>query len=70
MYNIVVNGNTTTSTLEVPNTFVNEIEITPKELWGDSNQTLVSDTDSITTNIYETLLINYINTINMSNQKA
>lgn len=68
LYNIVVNGNTTTSTLEVPNTFVNEIEITPKELWGDSNQTLVSDTDSITTNIYETLLINYINTINMSNQ--
>ena len=68
LYNIVVNGNTTTSTLEVPNTFVNEIEITPKELWGESNQTLVSDTDSITTNIYETLLINYINTINMSNQ--
>ena len=68
LYNVVVNGNTTTSTLEVPNTFVNEIEITPKELWGGSNQTLVSDTDSITTNIYETLLINYINTINMSNQ--
>lgn len=68
LYNINRNGNITISTLEVPNTFLNEIPISPQELWSETNQTMVQNTDSITTNIYETLLINFINTINMRNE--
>lgn len=68
LYNINRNGNVTTSTLEVPNTFLNEIPIFPHELWSKTNQIMVQNTDSITTNIYETLLINFINTINMRNE--
>ena len=65
LYNKQVNGNTTTSTVEVPNSYLNEISIQPKQLLGQTNMILNNDTNPITKNIYETLDINFINTIIM-----
>lgn len=65
LYNKQVNGNTTTSTVEVPNSYLNEISIQPKQLLGETNLILNNDTNPITKNIYETLDINFINTITM-----
>ena len=65
LYNKQVNGNTTTSTVEVPYNYLNEISIQPKQLLGQTNMMLNNDTNPITKNIYETLDINFINTITM-----
>lgn len=65
LYNKQVNGNTTTSTVEVPYNYLNEISIQPKQLLGQTNMILNNDTTPITKNIYETLDINFINTITM-----
>lgn len=65
LYNKQVNGNTTTSAVEVPNSYLNEISIQPKQLLGETNLILNNDTTQITKNIYETLDINFINTIRM-----
>lgn len=65
LYNKQVNGNTTTSTVEVPNSYLNEISIQPKQLLGKTNMILNNDINPITKNIYETLDINFINTITM-----
>lgn len=65
LYNKQVNGNTTISTVEVPYNYLNEISIQPKQLLGQTNMILNNDTTPITKNIYETLDINFINTITM-----
>lgn len=65
LYNKQVNSNTTTSTVEVPYNYLNEISIQPKQLLGQTNLILNNDTNPITKNIYETLDINFINTITM-----
>ena len=65
LYNKQVNGNTTTSTVEIPYNYLNGISIQPNQLLGQTNMILNNDTDAITKNIYETLDINFVNTITM-----
>lgn len=67
LYNKSVNNNTTVSTIEIPNTFLNDITIGTKELWGATNYLLNFETEEITKNIYENLDINFFNTISMVN---
>lgn len=67
LYNKQTNGNTTISTVEVPYNYLNEISIQPKQLLGQTNMILNNDINPITKNIYETLDINFINTITMQN---
>lgn len=68
LYNRVIQGGTTTSTIEVPNNYINEITISNKNLLSFNNNVLVSDTENITKNQYETLDINFINTLTMINE--
>ena len=68
LYNRVVNNNTTTSTIEVPNNFINNIIIKNKELISQTNNILNTDSTEVVTNIYEELLINFINTLIMQNR--
>ena len=68
LYNRIVNGNTTTATVEIPNDFINDIVIELKELISQTNNTMVSDSTQITTNIYENLLINFANTLLIENR--
>lgn len=70
LYNLNINGNTTISTLEVPNTFLNDTSILNKTLIGQTNLDLDYDLTQITKNIYENLYINFFNTIIMKNDNT
>lgn len=66
LYNLSINQNTTTSTIEVPNTLLNDVEISTEQLISENNNIITSNQNSYTKNIYEQLLINYINTLIIS----
>lgn len=71
LYNKYVRGNVTVSTLEVPNTLLNNINLFYIGLIGATNYYLASnfatlEGDDIVKNIYETLDINFYNTIRMT----
>lgn len=68
LYNSTSFKNTTTSTVEVPNTMLNNIGIQNKNLYGLTNVMLDQDNNMINKNIYETLFLNFINTINVINE--
>lgn len=67
LYNRVVNSNTTISTLQIPNTSLNNTEIARQDLISETNSTLIMTSQAITKNIYETLNINFYGTIKMRN---
>ena len=68
LYNRIVNNNTTTSILNVPNNFLNGITINKEDLYSETNNLLTEASSSITTNIYEELMINFANTILMTDE--
>lgn len=68
LYNKTLNGGTTVSTLEVPNMYVNDITIAKQDLLSYNNNVMIDNEQDITTNIYETLNINFINEISMINE--
>lgn len=63
LYNKSLNGNTTVATVEVPNNYLNNIDITSKNLLSETNLTMIEDTNVAQKNIYETLFVNFINTL-------
>lgn len=63
LYNKQTYGNITTSTLNVPNNFLNDMIIGQKDLISTTMTTLTTDTNDISKNIYENLFINFINKI-------
>lgn len=67
LYNLNINNNTTASTIEIPNTLLNDTTIVGKELWSQTNTILSYDITPITKNIYEALHINFFNTLLMKN---
>jgi hypothetical protein len=68
LYNLVTSGSTTTATVEVPNTMLNSDTIDGENLLGNHYLQIANNTEEITTNEYETLHINSINTLSMINQ--
>lgn len=67
LYNRIFNNNTTISTVEVPNDFMNDVTIKLKELISETNNIMVSDSMEIVKNVYEELLINFVNSIIVKN---
>ena len=67
LYNKTVSGATTTSTVQIPNTLLNDTTIAQSDLIGQTNMELVNDTTPITKNIYETVDINFSNTLVIRN---
>ena len=65
LYNISLLSSTTTSTIQVPNTLLNDETITQEHLISETNSTLVSTSIQINKNMYETVYINFINTLNV-----
>lgn len=65
LYNKTQSDNRTISTVEIPNTMLNNINLNKNKLIGVTNLDLVVDNNTITKNIYETLYLNYINIINV-----
>ena len=70
LYNMVINGSTTTSTIEVPNTMLNDTNITNEELVSQTNTSLVNENQLISKNIYELLYINFVNSIIVQNRNS
>ena len=65
LYNLTINEMTTTSTIQIPNTLLNDITITQEKLLSQTNSTLINKSQNITKNIYETVYLNYINSISV-----
>jgi hypothetical protein len=65
LYNISIQDNTTSSSVEVPNNYLNDLTIDQSNLVGATNYTLVNDTNSWSKNVYEVVDISFINTINV-----
>ena len=68
LYNKVVRGNTTISTVEIPNTMLNEETISQENLIGETNFKLVKSAKRINKNIYEVVDINFYNMILMEDR--
>lgn len=67
LYNLSINGNTTISTIEVPNTLLNDVTISEQNLISETNTLMNNNTNNITKNIYEVLDVNFFNTLVMKN---
>lgn len=67
LYNKTISNNITQSTIEVPNTYLNNDNIAIQSLLSKNNNIIVSNNVNITKNIYETLYINFFNTIMIQN---
>ena len=57
--------NTTTSTIQIPNSYLNDIVLTPKNLMSVNNNIMNNDTSELTKNVYENVLLNFVNSINV-----
>lgn len=68
LYNKVLYNNITESILEVPNTMLNNTTISTQKLIGETNYILNVNQEDMTKNVYETLYINFFNTLNMINK--
>lgn len=65
LYNISKQGNTTTSSVEIPNNFLNSISITQNDLISSTNLEMNNNTNSWNKNIYEVVDLNFLNTISV-----
>lgn len=63
LYNKTINNNTTTSTLEIPNLYLNDVILAKQNLISKTNNILNENIGNFSKNIYESLYINFINTI-------
>ena len=68
LYNKTQNGATTTSTIEIPNNYLNDTLVDTKNLLSKNNNIIISDTNGFTKNVYETVYLNFVNTISVVNQ--
>ncbi len=68
LYNISINGNQTTSTVEIPNNFLNDNSIAQSDLISETNFQMNSYDVSWEKNIYEKVYLNFINTISMTDE--
>lgn len=65
LYNVSKQNNTTTSSVEIPYNFLNDITIDKNDLLSKTNLIMNDDTSSWTKNIYESVDLNFINTISI-----
>ena len=57
--------NTTTSTIQIPSSYLNDIVLSPKTLMSVNNNIINSDSTELTKNIYENVLLNFVNSIHV-----
>ena len=68
LYNQTIYNNVVNSTIVVPNSYLNDMMLTQNNLLSETNFTMITQNQTYTKNIYETLYVNYINTYNVINQ--
>lgn len=65
LYNRTSWNNTTTSTVQIPSGYLNNMTLQPKKLLSYSNSIINNDTEELTKNSYESVLLNFVNSINV-----
>ena len=65
LYNKQIYNNQTTSTIEIPNGYLNDTTITQENILSKDNNILVSESETINKNIYETLFLNFTHTLSV-----
>lgn len=65
LYNLTINDNQSNATVVVPNSYLNGIDLTYQNLFSETNTGLIYNANTITKNIYETLFLNFITTLNV-----
>ena len=68
LYNVAINDNITTSTVEISNLELNNLSIESENLVGSTYENLVEAGVEFTKNQYEIVDINFINTLNIQNK--
>lgn len=68
LYNLTTNDNQSNSTVVIPSSYLNNVDLTNQNLLSDTNSELVNNEQTITKNIYETLYLNFVNTINVKDE--
>ena len=63
LYNRTIYNNISTSTIQIPNSYLNGISIYLNKLLSNTNAVLINNTTSFTKNIYESVLLNFVNSI-------
>lgn len=67
LYNKTENNNITVSTVTIPNSYLNDLTINNEALLSETNSELVNNNKNITKNIYETVNLNFVNTLYVLN---
>jgi hypothetical protein len=70
IYNKSVYNNTTLSVIQIPNTMCNNMVLATQNLLGETNKVLTSNEENIEKNIYETLYLNFYNSLLIQNQNT
>lgn len=70
IYNKSVYNNTTLSVMQIPNTMCNNMILATQNLLGETNKVLTSNEENIEKNIYETLYLNFYNSLLIQNQNT
>lgn len=65
LYNKYINNSTTMSTIQIPNNYLNGINLDLKKLISNTNFDICNENNITNKNIYEMVFVNYINTINV-----
>ena len=65
LYNISKQNNMTNSSVEIPNTYLNDITIEQNDLISATNLEMLNDNTSWNKNIYEVVDLNFLNTISV-----
>ena len=68
LYNVTINGQTQTSTLQIPNNLLNNETLEQEDMVGATNTILMTKNETITKNKYETLYINFMETLNVTDE--
>lgn len=68
IHNISINDNFTISSVEIPNNYLNDIDLTCKNLISKTNLKMIDDKKIFNKNIYENVFLNFINSIQVINK--
>lgn len=68
LYNVSKQNNMTMSSVEIPNTYLNDTTITQSDLLSETNLQMNSNLQNWTKNIYEVVDLNFLNTISVINE--
>lgn len=65
LYNLTINDNQANATIVIPNSYLNGVNLTNQNLLSETKTGLIYNENTITKNIYETLYLNFLTTLNV-----